>query len=100
MGDALKAIQLEPGLEIGSMSCGGGGHCCAVLKPSGAVKCWGSNSNGELGLEDRMNRGDKPNQMGTSLPYVNLGKGVRAKQVSTYGGVSCAVTEDGKVKCW
>jgi alpha-tubulin suppressor-like RCC1 family protein len=44
---------------------------CAVLE-NGHVKCWGYNSNGQLGLGDIQWRGYLPTQMGDNLPEVSL----------------------------
>ena len=49
----------------------GGRHACAMLQ-SGAVKCWGYNEHGELGLGDTESRGDGPSEMGAALPEVSL----------------------------
>ena len=47
-------------------------HTCAILA-GGGVKCWGRNTDGQLGLGDTLNRGDLPDQMGDVLPAVALG---------------------------
>ena len=44
---------------------------CARLD-NATVKCWGSNTVGQLGLGDTANRGDAPNEMGNYLPTVPL----------------------------
>jgi hypothetical protein len=36
------------------------------------LKCWGNNTNGQLGLGDTAARGDNPNEMGDNLPAVDL----------------------------
>ena len=46
------------------------------------------------------NRGDEPNEMGDSLPTVNLGSGVFAKEISAGSSHVCALLNNGSVKCW
>jgi len=65
-----------------------------------AVKCWGSNSSGELGIGDMQTRGNLPGQMGVLLPEVDLGAGHTPKQLAGAGSFSCALTEAGRIKCW
>lgn len=77
----------------------GDNHTCAISN-AGKVKCWGRNDRGQLGLGDTANRGDGPNEMGADLPYVDLGPGRTATAVSTGNRFSCAVLDDGSVKCW
>jgi len=76
----------------------GSGSTCA-LDRAGAVKCWGGNSSGELGLGDTLKRGDSPGELGCRLPPVDLGS---HRATSIAGGFShyCAVLDDGTVRCW
>jgi alpha-tubulin suppressor-like RCC1 family protein len=80
-------------LELGA----GDDHTCAVLD-GGAVKCWGRNDAGQLGLGDLENRGDGPGQMGDNLPAVSLDGPAIA--VAAGAAHTCAVTDDGAVRCW
>ena len=74
-----------------------GSHSCAILD-SGKVKCWGENPYGQLGLGDKKSRGDKPNQMGTSLMYVGIESTVVQLRLGSFH--TCAQLDNGKVKCW
>ncbi len=76
-----------------------GARSC-VLRMDGAIKCWGRNQVGQLGLGDLEHRGDKPGQMGLSLPTVPLGAGVRARSFALGVEHACAILDDGRVKCW
>ncbi|WP_437606647.1 hypothetical protein WMF20_37630 [Sorangium sp. So ce834] len=51
-------------------------HACAVLK-TGALKCWGDNYYGQLGLGDTEIRGDSAGEMGDALP-ASFGQGISA----------------------
>ena len=79
--------------------CSGHDHSCAGHVNSGQVKCWGSSNAGKLGSGGQASIGDGPNEMGDSLPAVDLGGGA-IESVACGWQFSCAVFEDGTVKCW
>ena len=94
LGTDLKVVELTAGLR----------HTCARFE-DGRVKCWGGNSKGQLGLGDTEDRGgqwivNNSKEMGTNLPFVNLGPGVTATEVLAAENSTCARLADGKVKCW
>eukprot|EP00944_MAST-04C_sp_MAST-4C-sp1_P005340 g5340.t1 len=72
-------------------------HTCALLD-NGKVKCWGANAHGQLGYGDTNNRGDNTNEMGTNLAYVDVGETVVQLSLGYYH--TCALVDNGKVKCW
>lgn len=98
VGDALTPVDLGAGLSPLYVAMGWD-HTCALLS-TGEAKCWGSNTVGQLGLGDTVDRGRAPGQMGDALPRLTFGG---ASQV-TYLGIgishSCARFDDGEVKCW
>ncbi len=77
----------------------GGSHTCAILA-NGSVKCWGWNAFGQLGYGDRSSRGDGPNEMGANLPTVDLGTGRTAVAIAAGQWHTCALLDNGTVKCW
>ncbi len=97
MGDALPAVDVGTGRAVLSLSTQDS-HVCAVLD-NAAVKCWGLN-NGQLGLGNGANHGAFPATMGDGLPAVDLGSGRTARDVSVGGRHSCAVLDNGALKCW
>lgn len=98
MGSNLPVVNLGTGKYAMQVSIGQY-HACAVLN-DGSVKCWGYNANGRLGLEDTTTRGDQPNEMGDNLPTVNVGTGKTVVQVAAAARHTCALLNDGTVKCW
>lgn len=98
MGDRLPAVDLGSDRTVAELAVGYY-HGCAVLD-DGSLKCWGSNSGGQLGQGDGNYRGDEPSEMGDALPAVDLGTGARAVGAAAGGVYSCAVLGDGRVKCW
>ena len=98
MGAALPTVDLGVGLAVAQLVAGYG-HTCALFT-NGAVKCWGENSYGQLGLGDTKNRGYSAAEMGDALPTVNLGFGRTVVQLVAGEYHTCALFTDGAVKCW
>lgn len=98
MGDTLPSVNLGTGKTATGIATGFA-HSCALLNDS-SVKCWGFNSSGQLGLEDIVDRGGVMADMGDNLPAVNLGTGKTAVAIGTRGWSTCALLNDGQVKCW
>jgi alpha-tubulin suppressor-like RCC1 family protein len=73
-------------------------HSCVILD-NNQVKCWGYNSNGQLGYDDAKNRGVAYGEM-ADLRYVNLGVGRTAKSITVAPSNTCAILDNDKVKCW
>jgi hypothetical protein len=74
-------------------------HTCALLD-DGNVKCWGLNLVGQLGYGDTYRRGGDAMDMGDALPLVDLGTGRFATAIAAGGDATCALLDDGTVKCW
>ena len=81
------------------MIAAGGNYACAILDDS-SIKCWGDNSESQLGLGDTIDRGTAANQMGDDLPAVNLGTGRAAKRVVLGTDFTCAILDNDTLKCW
>ena len=74
-------------------------HVCAILDDH-RVKCWGYNAEGQLGLGDTKDRGGDPSTMGDNLPTVDLGTGRTAIAIAASRNSTCALLDNGSVKCW
>ncbi len=84
---AVGVMGLESGvtlIEAGAM------HTCALLE-NGGVKCWGDNSEGQLGNGTTLNS-PKP------VDVLNLPESIR--QLSAGVVFTCALTQEGKLFCW
>ncbi len=96
LGDNTTAQRLTPvnviwlGSLPSAVSAGGGNHTCA-LNGDGGVKCWGSNSRGQIGDNTTTNRK-------TPVSVSGLASGVDA--VSAGSSITCARMTVGGVKCW
>jgi alpha-tubulin suppressor-like RCC1 family protein len=99
MGPKLPSLNLQAGLPLLGVQCGSDAQCCALFV-NNALKCWGLNDDGELGLEDTTARGNAPGQMGDALPFVDLGPLAVVMQVTIGDNFMCARLQGGGVKCW
>jgi alpha-tubulin suppressor-like RCC1 family protein len=98
--DKLDFVGLSPVKSI--VSGNRAEHTCAILV-SEEVKCWGTNQFGQLGLGNKNNIGDSPNEI-ENLPVINLGN-FRVKQISVGTLHTCAITSSPQVgrstlHCW
>ena len=81
VGSGLTAESLAYGQMYG----------CVVLS-NGSLKCWGYNANGQLGDGTTANK-DAP-------VAISLGTGRTAEAVAVHNAHTCAILDDGSVKCW
>lgn len=75
----------------------GGGHTCAATT-TGAVKCWGTNTYGQLGLGNATAQ-SYPAEVPTLLGAVDPG-GVGVAALSAGDNYTCAALNDGTARCW
>jgi alpha-tubulin suppressor-like RCC1 family protein len=68
-------------------------HTCAILDDN-TLKCWGLNTNGQLGY------GDVATRLAPPDAPVNLGTGRTALLVTAGANHTCALLDDGTIKCW
>ena len=89
LGTGRKAVSVDAGLF----------HVCAILD-NGDLKCWGSDSNGQLGDGD-VSESDWINKVtAPSSTPVDLGTGRTAVAVAAGRGHTCAILDNGDLKCW
>ncbi|MFA6032530.1 MAG: hypothetical protein WC889_06495 [Myxococcota bacterium] len=110
IGDGTNVCKAVPtavnGMGSGvSAAAGGMNHTCAIME-SGDVRCWGSNSRGQIGIGS-----DSTANFLEPQAAVNIG-GDRAVSIAANGqpgyaamgfpdsGHSCASTQTGAVYCW
>ena len=74
-------------------------HTCAILD-NASVKCWGENGQGQLGIGNKVDKGDNSNEMGDNLPSIDLGTGRTATAIAAGAYITCALLDNGAVKCW
>jgi alpha-tubulin suppressor-like RCC1 family protein len=73
-------------------------YTCAILDTN-ALKCWGENGDGQLGVGDGDNRGDATGEMAL-LATVNLGTGQTATQVAMGERHTCVLLTSTDIKCF
>lgn len=89
-GNGMKALDISMGYD----------HSCAILE-NGLMKCWGDNTDGELGI------GKTTNYIGTSalgsnsdFRFIDLGTDRGIFNIATGQSLTCALATDGEVYCW
>ena len=87
----------QPTSPAASQLAVGRNHTCAVLA-GGIVRCWGYGGDGELGYADKSSVGD--DETPASVGPVDLAPGPTAKAISAGGYHTCAILDNGSVRCW
>ncbi|MEC7280405.1 MAG: hypothetical protein VXV98_10285, partial [Candidatus Thermoplasmatota archaeon] len=72
----------------------GAAHTCAILDNTD-LKCWGRDSEGQLG-----DGGSNTNTNTPPTTAIDLGTGRTAVAVESRGYHTCAILDNGDVKCW
>ncbi|MBU6347426.1 MAG: fibronectin type III domain-containing protein [Actinomycetales bacterium] len=86
-----SAVPLKVGNFVATSITSGRDHVCA-LTSSGAIKCWGSNTNGQLGTGDSSyDRTAQPQNVSGITTATSIGAGAMH---------TCAVVDNGVGKCW
>lgn len=89
---APTAVDLgEPAIAVSA----GGFHSCAVLV-SGAVRCWGLGTSGQLGAGNTEKLTDAPAEAPSTVDL----QGDVAIAITAGADHTCVVTSLGKVRCW
>ena len=93
----LTSINLVTGRTATAIAAGNE-HNCAIMD-NASVKCWGKNSQGQLGIKNSNIMGDGAGEM-VQLNGINLGIGRTATAIALGAYHSCALLDDASVKCW
>jgi alpha-tubulin suppressor-like RCC1 family protein len=97
VGDNEDPASAGPVFAMGAVMqvAAGSFHTC-VLGDAGQVRCWGTNSGGELGYGNTIQIGDD------ELPRVagDVDVGGKVTQITAGSGFTCALLEGGAVRCW
>ena len=75
----------------------GAKRSCGILHDD-ALRCWGRGSDGRLGYGNTITIGD--NELPNTVGPVDLGTGRTAGAVSAGGAHTCAILDNGSVRCW
>ncbi len=92
--DKVDPVKLGPVPAVALSA--GAFHTCALLA-DGKVRCWGFGGNGRLGYANTDSIGD--NEPPEAVNPVDLGP-ERAVAIAAGGDHTCALLEDGTVRCW
>ncbi|MDQ6777710.1 MAG: hypothetical protein M3071_16205 [Actinomycetota bacterium] len=102
LGAGRKAVAVTAGTD----------HTCVILAKAsadgGSVMCWGRNVQGQLGYGNTASVGDGATPTSTLVPDlsvaaagpVKLGAGHTAVAISAGNADTCAILDDGSVRCW
>ena len=82
---------MVPGVPNAVAISAGGVHTCALLSGDGQLKCWGYNTNGQLGIGSAANYSSDPALVSNISGAIAVGTGDEH---------TCAIVGSGQVFCW
>lgn len=94
---ALNPIDFGVGVTVKQLACGGY-HVCAVLSGD-VMKCWGAGFWGQLGRDSLGYVGRGADEV-KNLSPIFLGAGRHAVSIDLGAYHTCAILDDGSVRCW
>lgn len=102
IGNGVQSIIAAGDIPLGGLArqvAAGSDSTCALLT-SGSVRCWGNGTDGALGYNSTSNVGDGVGPNILTVGDVQVGGPVR--QISSAGGVACALMESvpTRLRCW
>lgn len=101
MGDSWPFVDVGATVQDvpGGLVCGFQYHTC-VLVGDGDVRCWGDGDKGQIGMGSTQSRGKTSDDLPMPPPNVDLGPGLKATWLSPGPYHTCAMLNNGEVKCW
>jgi hypothetical protein len=93
---SVPAVSLGAGRRAIAVATGYDSAC--VLLNSNRVRCWGYGGSGNLGYGATDDIGD--NELPTVVGTVNIGSGRTARAIAVGWEHSCALLDNGRVRCW
>ena len=96
--DAASFVELGTGRTVTDIALGYH-HTCALLD-NNTIKCWGRNHVGQLGQGNNQDQGDQTSEMGNSLAITDMGSVSFPVSIHSKGYHTCAVFNNGDLKCW
>lgn len=95
LGNGTKTLSTVPvqvsGMTSGVVNVSAGYHSTCAVTTAGSVKCWGMNTQGQLGDGSKTDR---------VVPSQVVGLTSNGVSVITSGMHSCAILDGGAVRCW
>lgn len=100
MGNSLDFTNL--GTNVVPIKVVRGRATCALVQVAAElkVKCWGEEKSLGIGLGGPNGLGWQPSHMGDSLPFLDFGTGKSPVDIASGRHFTCALLNDGNVKCW
>ncbi|MGB1432445.1 MAG: RCC1 domain-containing protein, partial [Candidatus Poseidoniaceae archaeon] len=92
--NAPSATSIDLGTGRTAVAVSGGAHNTCAILDSGELKCWGDNDFGQLG------DGGNTDTNTPSSTAISFGSGRTADAVSAAHYFTCAILDNGDLKCW